>query len=611
MKQYPPAFLICCLIFFVLPLLAPSQDTRHYTCYRTADTILADGLLSEPDWNRADWSDEFTDITGKPELKPSLRTRIKLLWDDNFLYVAAELAEPEVWATIQTRDEVIFHDNDFEIFLDPDGNGLDYYEIEVNALGTIWDLMLTKAYKDGGTPLNSWDLKGLNTGIHVNGTLNDPSRPDTSWVVEMALPIAEMLAGKQPGSRPADGVQWRVNFSRVEWETEVRGLSYQKKADPGTGNPLPEHNWVWSPMGEVSMHIPERWGRLEFSSANITPEPVRFNHDLQRNGFRTWLWMDGHASWSASQWDSVLAELSNSGIHGILTQADPATLARMIPIAQKHGIIVEKWFITLMNNDPELIRKHPDWFVISREGRSCITDPAYVGYYRFLCPSNPEVRSYLKTRLDEYLKIPGLEGIHLDYIRYPDVILPEALWATYGIVQDREYARYDYCYCKLCTGTFQLQGGGDPAVMQHPDSSAGWRQFRYDQVTSLVAELSDYCHMNGKNISAAVFPGPGISKQLVRQEWDKWPLDEFMPMLYQGFYHGSLDWIRLETGEGVKALEQSVPLYSGLYIPSLSPRDLQTAIQKCIAGGAAGICLFNYEAMTPRHWQALKQLSGD
>jgi len=453
--QKNPRIIILFLLHFLLftPDL-PAQDQRHYTCYRTVVPVKTDGLLNETGWTEAEWSDDFVDITGDPAQKPSLKTRFKMLWDDEFIYVAAELREPHIWATIQEKDKVIFHDNDFEIFLDPEGNGLNYYEIEVNALGTIWDLLLTKAYKEGGRPLTSWDLNGLKTGIKIKGSLNDPSKTDTAWTVEMALPISELLAGKRPDSRPGDGVQWRMNFSRVEWKTEINGSSYRKKMNPKTGKPLPEQNWVWSPMGEVSMHIPERWGWLEFSSSGIRPEPIKFNNEQQKNNFRIWVWMGGHESWKIGKWDSVLSELYSYGVSGILTQADPATLVRMIPIAQKYGITVEKWFIAMMNNDPGLIKQHPEWFVISREGKSSITDPAYVGYYRFLCPSNAEVRRYLKTSLDEYLRIPGLNGIHLDYIRYPDVILPQALWGKYGIVQDKEYAPYDYCYCKVCREKF-------------------------------------------------------------------------------------------------------------------------------------------------------------
>lgn len=601
-------FLLLSLGLLVFSLPASAQEQRHYTCYRTSGQIVADGLLNEPDWALAEWSDNFVDITGNPKLKPSFQTRMKLLWDKEYLYLAAELKEPHIWANVRTRDAVIFQDNDFEIFLDPDANGLNYYEIEVNALGTVWDLMLTKAYKDLGKPLTEWDLPGMKTGIHINGSLNDPSKSDTSWIVEMALPISELMHGKKPGSSPAEGVQWRVNFSRVEWKTMVSKRSYQKKKDPKTGKDLPEDNWVWSPMGEISMHIPERWGRLEFSEDNIRPQPLTFKSEKHKKGFRIWMWMGAHESWKARQWDSVLSVLSKAGVSGLLTHAGPATLRIMIPLAHKHGIVVEKWFVAMMNNDTNLIRTHPSWFVISREGKSCITDPAYVGYYRFLCPSNPEVRMYLKSRLDEYLRIEGLDGIHLDYIRYPDVILPEALWNTYGIVQDKEYAPYDYCYCEVCIEKFRSQTGTDPLKMMRPDTNLAWKEFRYGQVTSLVKELAEYSRVQKKKISAAVFPGPAIAKQLVRQEWDKWPLDEFMPMLYQGFYYGSLDWIRLETNEGVKSVIQDTPLFSGLYIPSLNPRELQSAISKSIEGGASGICLFNYESMTERHRKALQQI---
>ncbi|MEI6456662.1 MAG: carbohydrate-binding family 9-like protein, partial [bacterium] len=203
MKKYFRIYLLSSLLTTCALQSATAQNERHYTCYRTEDPILADGLLNEPSWSLAEWSDDFIDITGDPKLKPPLTTRIKMLWDDDCLYVAAELMEPHIWATIHKRDEVIFADNDFEIFLDPDGNGLNYYEIEVNAFGTVWDLLLTKAYKDRGQPVTSWDLKELKTGIHIKGSMNDPSRPDTSWTVEMALPLKELMIGKKPGSRPA------------------------------------------------------------------------------------------------------------------------------------------------------------------------------------------------------------------------------------------------------------------------------------------------------------------------------------------------------------------------------------------------------------------------
>jgi len=77
-----------------------------------------------------------------------------MLWDDTYFYVAAQLEEPDVWATLTQRDTVIFYDNDFEVFIDPDGDTHNYYELEVNAFGTLWDLMLLTPYRDGGPAID-------------------------------------------------------------------------------------------------------------------------------------------------------------------------------------------------------------------------------------------------------------------------------------------------------------------------------------------------------------------------------------------------------------------------------------------------------------------------
>jgi hypothetical protein len=67
-----------------------------------------------------------------------------MLWDYKYFYIAAQLQEPHIWATIKERDAIIYQDNDFEIFIDPDGDSHNYYEVEINAFGAFWDLMLLK-----------------------------------------------------------------------------------------------------------------------------------------------------------------------------------------------------------------------------------------------------------------------------------------------------------------------------------------------------------------------------------------------------------------------------------------------------------------------------------
>jgi hypothetical protein len=240
--------------------IAPAAEPERYVCHRPAAGVAIDGRLDDVAWARAPWTAAFVDIEGDAKPRPRFRTRAKMLWDDDFFYVAAELEEPHVWATLTHHDAVIFHDNDFEVFLNPSGDGLNYFEFEINALNTGWDLFLPKPYNRGGKADNSWEIPGLRTAVHVDGTLNDPRDSDRGWSVEIAIPWTS-FAARAPVARPSVGDVWRVNFSRVEWHVDVVEGRYQKV--PG----LREDNWVWSPQGVINMHVPQHWGFVEFSGA--------------------------------------------------------------------------------------------------------------------------------------------------------------------------------------------------------------------------------------------------------------------------------------------------------------------------------------------------------
>ena len=237
---------------------------RHYECLRTRLAPDLDGRLDKPFWAHAPWTEDFVDIEGDVRPVPAKRTRAKLLWDDDCLYIGAELEEDAIWATQTERDCVIFQDNDFEVFIDPDGDSHAYYEFEMNALNTVWDLLLTKPYRDGGRAVNGWDIHGLRTAVHIGGTLNEPGPQNRFWSLEIAMPW-EALRECAPGGRaPVPGDCWRINFSRVEWRTEVVDGQYRKVICPDTGKPYPEDNWIWSAQGIVNMHYPEFWGFLAF-----------------------------------------------------------------------------------------------------------------------------------------------------------------------------------------------------------------------------------------------------------------------------------------------------------------------------------------------------------
>ena len=232
---------------------------RGYVCPHARTAVKIDGRLDDPAWKAAPWTSSFVDIEGKAKPRPRFRTRAKMLWDDNYFYVAAELEEPHVWGTLTNHDAVIFRDPDFEVFIDPDGDSHDYYEFEMNALNTGWDLLLKKPYKDGGPALNEWEIPGLKTAVYISGTVNDPNDEDEGWTVEIAFPWKVLGEFANRPAPPSEGDQWRVNFSRVEWLVDIVDGTYRKV--PGKK----EDNWVWSPQGIVDMHRPEKWGYVQFT----------------------------------------------------------------------------------------------------------------------------------------------------------------------------------------------------------------------------------------------------------------------------------------------------------------------------------------------------------
>lgn len=307
----PLVFLLAASFAAAEPLdpLQGWQPPRGYVCYKVdGNAIQIDGKLDEPAWQSAPWTDDFLDIEGDAKPKPRFRTRAKMLWTDEYFLVAVEMEEPHASATLTRRDSVIFHDNDFEIFIDPDGDSHGYGEFEVNALNTGWDLRLPMPYKDGGQADDGWDIEGIKTAVHIDGTINDPRDVDRGWSVEMALPwralatLADRSLPIRPARRqgsilegyepeipapktrrkppadanagrcpPQDNDQWRVNFSRVQWLYEIEGDKYVKTPNRR------EDNWVWSPQGVIDMHRPETWGYVQFSTA--APGKATFQPD--------------------------------------------------------------------------------------------------------------------------------------------------------------------------------------------------------------------------------------------------------------------------------------------------------------------------------------------
>ncbi|MBP1649613.1 MAG: Tat pathway signal sequence protein [Bacteroidetes bacterium] len=349
---------------------------------------------------------------------------------------------------------------------------------------------------------------------------------------------------------------------------------------------------------------------------------VPFRAGQPEFGRKHWAWLATDLLSSPDSMQRRFAVMRKAGIDAILPEiydghrayyksahlpVEELWLENLLPLARAEGLEVHGWMWSMPCNIEEVRRDHPEWFVVNRKGESAAEKPAYVDYYKFLCPSHRGVHEFLAATVTELCQHRDLAGVHLDYIRYPDVILPEALQPKYGLTQDREYPEFDYCYCDDCRNDFKNQTGIDPMTLENPPANALWRQFRYDRITHLVNDtLIPIARAHGKAITAAVFP----DWNLVRQQWPAWKLDAVMPMLYHTLYKKGASWIREETEKGVRSLQGRAPLYSGILIFRLDEKEFTAAVEASLEGGANGVVLFEGGAMSDALWQAFRAVVG-
>ena len=267
-----------------------AKDIVHYTARRATGPITVDGVLDEPDWQKAEKSPRFVDMaTGEPAI---FGTRAAAVWDDQNLYIAFWVEEPFVEAKLTEKNSLIFNENDAEVFID---GGDSYYEFETNARGTTYQMFYIwrDAYRKGGKfdvaefdPVQTnalvfggdydrqaptfwkgtnprglrwayfgWQFPGIKSATHVDGTLNDNSDVDKGWTVELAFPWqgARWLAGGR-SLPPKQGEVWKIFLGRFEL-LHVAG----KEVEPHPG-------WAVNKHGVYDTHLPECWTAVEFSS---------------------------------------------------------------------------------------------------------------------------------------------------------------------------------------------------------------------------------------------------------------------------------------------------------------------------------------------------------
>ena len=249
--------LITFLLLATTTAAADAADLPTYRCAAATQPITIDGKMDDPAWQNAAWTGDFVNLRGPsaPARPVPPRTRAKFLWDEKHLYIAAELVESDVRATMKEHDSPLYRENAFEVFIDPDDDGENYLELEINALNTTFDLLMSKPYQLRGKADDKWEVAGLRTAVHVDGTINDSGDADKAWTLEMAIPwtaMKDLTADRLP---PKPGARFRLNMARV---------MTPPPADGGGGR---NRYATWSPINEASLHVPPRWGWVKFSPA--------------------------------------------------------------------------------------------------------------------------------------------------------------------------------------------------------------------------------------------------------------------------------------------------------------------------------------------------------
>jgi hypothetical protein len=224
------------------------RPPSEITCVRASTPPVIDGKLDDPAWQQAQVTEPFTRFDPDRGDGKDLQTTARLTWDDQNLYVAWEAQDPDVWSDLKDRDAQLWENEVVELYVDPNGDGKDYLEIEVNPRNAVVDLKIPGAQK--GVPLDvpgaiKWNAAGLRTAVSVAGTADNREDTDTGWTVELAIPWSNFA--DQATVPPRVGDAWRMQLYRIDRSNRL---------------PHPQFSG-WSTTD--TFHDPARFGRVTFA----------------------------------------------------------------------------------------------------------------------------------------------------------------------------------------------------------------------------------------------------------------------------------------------------------------------------------------------------------
>lgn len=649
----------------VLPLF--SQDVPPaYVCGRATTPPLIDGSGDDSIWQEAHELSPLRDIEGSAIPHAC---RIRMLWDDHYLYILADMDEEHLRAAQKKHDSIIFHDPDFEVFIDPDGDGLNYIELEINALNTTWDLFITRPYRFNDPHiLHDWEIPGLKHAVNLRGTLNNSTDTDEGWSVELAIPWSSITThDHQPrtGKAPAPGTEMRFNFSRVNWQvTPTPDGGYHKL-------PYPESNHVWAPTGKVNIHLPEHWGRVIFSSQPAgkwvasPPAPHEttrlalykvLNDQLEHRG--------KHGAFSKNPALPPLVQISyplpdffiltatcpHSGIRmsldseGRYTQTS-ATRKKPHLYLWVHGNTnrsSEEWFerfhrcadagisTVIIDGSSERIKELTTiakaaglrvfawlWVLNRPQDSAALQHP---GWYAVNAQGKSCHKREERPFVDYYQFLcPNNEEVKqhlLEQVRkLASIPGLSGIQADYMRLPDVELPRalWDKYNLDMSRILPEYDYCYCPTCLQKfgktPQQNQEWKNFRLQSVAALYNTLATEIRRHGLLAACAVFPTPDTAARMVYQDWGLFHADLVLPMVYHSFYNEPASWAISTTEQASAECEGRIPMAPGVHLPDMKAADLPNHLNALSETGVHGIGIFSDDELSPEHLQSIRQWS--
>lgn len=238
--------IVCCLlhaaVFFVQLVHADEKPT--YTAHRTSGSIYIDGNMTEADWLAAKTAGDFVFPwyeSGKKE-----QTEVRVLWDDEYLYVFFTCEDEHISAHYFQRNSAPYKDDCVEVFIAPNPDQpLWYANNEINCLGT-WLIGAHIGER------NEYVLRDkVLVGRSHKGTVNNEADTDEWWIIELGIPF-ESLKDYQGQLPPRPGDRWGINFNRCGGDVNEQFSQ-----------------WTASKTEQPSFHQPQDFGHIVFDGRPV------------------------------------------------------------------------------------------------------------------------------------------------------------------------------------------------------------------------------------------------------------------------------------------------------------------------------------------------------